>query len=99
MDVANIRAALRNLHVMQELAEREGVYEITGPGGETVHLEDLVLAVSEGGPLPPRTREAVILSLVEDLPYEEVARRMQITKGSVTQRVNEGLKELERRGS
>jgi DNA-directed RNA polymerase specialized sigma24 family protein len=96
MNAGQIRAALRNLHALQALAEREGTFELHGPDGEAVHLADLDFAVSEEGPLPPRTREAVVLSLVEDLPYEEVAARMGITKGSVTQRVNKGLKELER---
>jgi hypothetical protein len=96
MDAPQIRAALRNLHAFREMAEREGVFEIEGPGGEPVHLADLDGAVSENGPLPPRVREAIVLSLVEDLPGDEVARRMGVTKGYVARCVNDGLKELER---
>ncbi len=44
--------------------------------------------------LPPRTREAVKLTYVEDLPVREIAARMGVTKSMVSKHVANGMRAL-----
>jgi DNA-directed RNA polymerase specialized sigma24 family protein len=90
-----IRAAFRNFHALREHAARVGEFTITGPDGQVVSLLDMEEIMSERGPLPPRTREAFILSLVEDMPPMAVASDMGISPGSVAQHVTAALKIIE----
>lgn len=91
MTSKEIRAAFRNYHAFKEAARRENIYVIEGPDGEALSLLDMEEMLSEDGPLPPRAREALRLSLVEDLTPEAVASDMGISKGTVAQLVNNAL--------
>lgn len=95
MTTKEIRAAFRNFHAMREYAAQTGRWEIDGPTGETVSLLDMERALADDGPLPPRARLALRLSLVEDMPPEAVASDMGISKGTVAQLVNGALKTIE----
>lgn len=96
MNAKEIRAAFRNYYSFREAARRENVYSIEGPTGDVLSLLDMT-EIIEGTILPPRTREALVLSLVEDMPPEAVASDMGISKGSVAQHVNNALKAIEER--
>lgn len=95
MSTKEIRAAFRNYHAFREAARRENVYSIDGPDGETLSLLDMEAILEPTGPLPERTREAFILSVVEDMPPEGVASDMGISKGTVAQLVNKALRIIE----
>jgi DNA-directed RNA polymerase specialized sigma24 family protein len=95
MNAKEIRAAFRNYHAFRAAAERENVYEIEGPDGEVVSLLDMEEMIGPSSPLAPRTRQALILALVEDMPPEAVASDMAISPGSVAQHVNNALKQIE----
>jgi hypothetical protein len=90
-----IRAAFRHYHAFREAAARENTYSIAGPSGVTLNLLDMEKIIGDDSPLPPRTRQAFILNLVEDMPPEAVASDMGISKGSVAQHVTQALKIIE----
>jgi DNA-directed RNA polymerase specialized sigma24 family protein len=90
-----IRAAFRQFHAMREYAASTGCFQIEA-NGNVVSLLDMEAAIAPDGPLPPRAREAFVLSLVEDMPPEAVASDLGISKGTVAQHVNTALKIIER---
>jgi RNA polymerase sigma factor (sigma-70 family) len=59
-----------------------------------VWLEGLDEAIAE---LPPDVRQALELRVVDELPYEDVARQMQTTAGTARVRVHRGLRALRSR--
>ena len=52
------------------------------------------LVTTELAGLPPRHREAVVLRVVDELPYDEVARRLEISEQAARARVSRGLKAI-----
>ena len=54
-------------------------------------LRQLHLALDR---LPPRTREAMTLAYIEDLPAREIAARMGVTKSMVSKHLAKGMQEL-----
>lgn len=95
MNAKQIRAAFRHFHAFREAAARENCYAIEGPDGETISLLDMERIIGDESPLPPRTRQAFVLNLVEDMPPEAVASDMGISKGYVAQHVTAALKIIE----
>lgn len=95
MTSKQIRAAFRSFHAMREYASQSGEFEIAGPGGQIVSLLDMERMIGSDSPLPPRTKEALILSLVEDMSPEAVASDMGISPGTVAGLVNGALKTIE----
>jgi len=95
MTAKQIRAAFRHYHAFREAAGREDCFVITGPDGESLSLMDMERIIGPESPLPPRTRQAFILNLVDDMPPEAVASDMSISKGSVAQHVTQALKIIE----
>lgn len=96
MNAKEIRAAFRQFHAFREAAARENCYSVAGPHGETLNLLDMEKVIDpETSPLPPRTREAFVLNLVDDMSPEAVASDMGISKGSVAQHVTQALKIIE----
>jgi DNA-directed RNA polymerase specialized sigma24 family protein len=89
-----IRAAFRHFHAFREAAARENCYSIE-VDGDSLNLLDMERIIGDNSPLPPRTRQAFILNLVEDMPPEAVASDMGISKGSVAQHVTQALKIIE----
>jgi RNA polymerase sigma-70 factor (ECF subfamily) len=62
----------------------------------TMVTQDIALAFAA---LPPDTRMAVVLSCLEDLPDEEVARSMGISAGAVRAHLDRGCARLAAVGS
>ena len=62
---------------------------------ELADLEDLRAAASNGmAGLPPKQREAVVLRVVEELSYEELAERLTVSEQTARARVSRGLRAL-----
>jgi RNA polymerase sigma-70 factor (ECF subfamily) len=63
----------------------------------TLEQRDEVAAVRRAlAKLPPAFREAVALRDIQELSYEEIARRLQLPEGTVKSRINRGRRELAR---
>ncbi|MBV9231904.1 MAG: RNA polymerase sigma factor [Chloroflexi bacterium] len=67
------------------LPAQDGDIEIELERGELVELLDRALAL-----LPSETREVLIERFVYDSPYAEIARRLQVSEGSLMQRIYRG---------
>ncbi len=62
---------------------------------ERAGLDRLRPAIREQlGRLSPEQQEAVVLRVIEELPYEEIAARLQIPEEAVRARVSRGLRTL-----
>jgi RNA polymerase sigma factor (sigma-70 family) len=83
------RAACQRLGV---LSEHDGQQLAVQP--EEIWLEDLDQAIAE---LAPDVQQAIRLRVVEELPYEEVARSIGSTPGAARVRVHRGLRALRER--
>lgn len=94
MTTKELRAAFRNLHGLREYARATGSFTIDGPDGEVISLVDMEKIIDPAGPLPARTRQAFILSVVEDMPPEAVASDMGISVSTVTGLVHMALKTI-----
>jgi DNA-directed RNA polymerase specialized sigma24 family protein len=94
-----IRAVFRNLQLFREAARKENTHTIATPDGGSLALLDVEAILEPSGPLPDRTREAFLLSVVEDMPPEAVASDMGISKGTVAQLVNKALRIIEEKWS
>ena len=72
--------------------------ELSNPTGiGTVEQADLRRTIySALGKLSPRVRVVVMLALVEQEPYEEIAKALGISVGAVKVRVHRGVKTLRR---
>ena len=71
--------------------------ELVRPPDATLEQRDQIAMVRRAlSRLPPMYREAVMLRDIHELPYEEVARRLQLPDGTVKSRINRGRKELAR---
>lgn len=68
--------------VLAELAHRAGLTEVRN---------QLAVALAK---LSPSTRDAVQLRVVDELPYDELARRLGISEGAARVRVSRGLSSL-----
>lgn len=107
---AYVTRAARNLalnHLRD--ARRRGEVEISGPDLEGIadqrpspeavalyrsELRRLLEAVAA---LPPRRREAFVLNRIEGLSYDEVARRMGVSRTTVISQIVAAMAELDRR--
>jgi RNA polymerase sigma factor (sigma-70 family) len=65
-----------------------------GPEREAAARDELRHVQAALERLPPRTREAVKLTYVEDLPMREIAARMGITKSMVSKHLASGMRAL-----
>jgi RNA polymerase sigma-70 factor (ECF subfamily) len=91
----------RRGRVEQRSLERLGL-EVEGPGPEEVErIEELAdlrglrgAMASALASLSAPQRDALTLRVVNELPYEEVARRLQLTEQAARARVSRGLRAL-----
>jgi RNA polymerase sigma factor (sigma-70 family) len=91
----------RRGRVEQRALERLGL-EVEGPGPEEIEriealadLRDLRHAMAAAlASLSAPQREALTLRVVEELSYEEVARRLELTEQAARARVSRGLRAL-----
>lgn len=70
---------LRNIHEWREYYIEHGIEEIELDGGYVVNFHDLLRGIDT---LPPRQREALILTCIDNLKEEEAAELMGFTKWS-----------------
>ncbi len=83
--------ALRRLGLERPVLDDEDVASIV----ELAGLDELRGAVAAGlRTLPGKHRDAVRLRVVDELAYEEVARRLQISEPAARARVSRGLRAL-----
>jgi RNA polymerase sigma factor (sigma-70 family) len=68
--------------------------DTAGPDREAAAREELRHVQAAIERLPPRVREAVTLTYVEDLPVREIAARMGVTKSMVSKHVTNGMRAL-----
>jgi RNA polymerase sigma-70 factor (ECF subfamily) len=73
-----------NDDLTNEIAEREHAVRLAAPLYESLRL------------LPARQREAVLLRVVHELPYSQIAQQLGCTEGAVRIRVMRGLSALAR---
>lgn len=92
--VNSIRLLFRNLEALRSLQESEGIYEITAPNGSTWSLWDIEYLYAEAmrrptgrkaydrehPTLPLRQQQAIHLFLVMNLPEEQAAVIMGLSK-------------------
>ena len=87
------RRALRRLGVEVPPLEPEDLARVV----ELAGLDDLRGAVArEMGALPEAHREALQLRVVEQLPYDDIARRLAISEPAARARVSRGLRAIGR---
>lgn len=68
--------------------------DAVGPERAAVSRDELRRLQAALDRLPSRTREAVSLAFIEDLPVSEVAARMGTTKSTVSKQLTNGLRAL-----
>jgi len=85
--------ALTRLGVQVPSLEHEDLIRIV----ELANLDELRGAIAcELGALPEAHREALRLRVVEELPYDDVARQLAITEPAARARVSRGLRTIGR---
>lgn len=63
---------------------------------QIVNREDLDIVLGAIKKLPPKCRTAFELSRFEDFSYDEIAKRMRISKSAVEKHISEALKRISR---
>jgi RNA polymerase sigma-70 factor (ECF subfamily) len=67
------------------------------PEMAAVHRSELMRLLTALAALPPRRREAFVLSRIEGLSYDEVAARMGVSRNTVITHIVAAMAELSRR--
>lgn len=77
-----------------DLEALEIAADTAGPDREAAAHDELRHVQAALDRLPPRIREAVTLTYVEDLPVREIAARMGVTKSMVSKHLSRGMRAL-----
>lgn len=77
-----------DLDVLEIAADAAGPDRVTAARDELRHLQEAL------DRLPPRTRQAIILTYVEDLKIREIAARMGVAKSTASSHLTSGLRAL-----
>jgi RNA polymerase sigma-70 factor (ECF subfamily) len=81
----------------EDLEETHVADSAPGPEDALLRRDFQERAIEEMRRLPPAYREAVILKVAEDLPYEEVAEILRMTPKAARAKVHRGVKRLRER--
>ena len=95
-----LAASVRKSSLERSACTRLGILEVLDRPAATVEPEPSWLAelvADELEQLPPSQREAIQLHVVDDLPFEEVGRRVGTSSGSARIRAHRGLQTLRQR--
>jgi RNA polymerase sigma-70 factor (ECF subfamily) len=87
----------RHVRSHQTLTENEHPVEERSPDRVIHAREELTLVAAALDELPDRTRDAFLLRRFEDMPYAEIARRLEISVSAVEKHVAKAMLHLVRR--
>lgn len=94
----HLRDSHRRAQVEMASERLEEIADLTpSPEMAAVHRSELMRLLTALAALPPRRREAFVLSRIEGLSYDEVAARMSVSRNTVITHIIAAMAELNRR--
>jgi RNA polymerase sigma-70 factor (ECF subfamily) len=82
------------IEAASDLEALEIAADVAGPEQSAIARDELRHLQSALDRLPPRAREVILLRRVEGLSRPEIAQRMGIAEGTVSQHLEQGLRAL-----